>query len=97
MKKSFMRLSHFQRSRSILSESSSASINSSPDSPGHMALNELKKLFEQKKYTEILERIPSIEKEFPGCAKALIHYRGLAKYEILKESGDLPELTHMKQ
>jgi hypothetical protein len=98
MKKSFTRYSHArQYGSTFLWGSTGNSLKNPPDSAGQKALDELKEWCDQKKYKEILERLRYIEKEFPSCAKAATYYRGLAKYEILKESGNLLHLTHMKQ
>jgi hypothetical protein len=96
MKKSFARGLSSTRTGSTLWGGATNSLKNSDNGVGQKALDELKELCDQKKYTEVLEKIPFIEKEFPSCTKAVIYYRGLAKYEILKDSGHLPQLTHMK-
>jgi hypothetical protein len=96
MKKSFTRYSHARQYGSSLWSSMGNSLENAPDSAAKKALDELKEWCAQKKYKEVLERLPYIEKEFARCAKAATYYRGLAKYEILTESVNLSHLTHMK-
>ena len=65
-------------------------------SEGQKALDEVKSLCAERKYEEALRKISVIEDVYPGCGKAAKFYRGEATYELLKERGELPILTHMK-
>lgn len=96
MKKSIVRFYYNGKLGSSLWHSSKLTSKNPGDTEGQKALNELKLLCEEKKFREVLEKIPAIEENFPSCFKAVTYYRGLAKYEIRKENGDLPQLTHMK-
>lgn len=63
---------------------------------GQKARDEVKSLCEQKKYEEALKKINGIEENFPSCIKAAKYYRGEATYELRKERGELPKMTHME-
>lgn len=65
-------------------------------SEGQRALEEVKALCEKRMYKEALPKIEWIKAEYPSCSKAATYYLGLAKYEVAKEEGGLPTLSHMK-
>ncbi len=74
----------------------SNSKHNSPISEGQKILNEIKLLCDTNQYEEALKKIELIENKYPSCSKALSRYRGLARYEIAKQNGTLPKMTHMK-
>lgn len=60
------------------------------------ALSEVEDLCKNKLYKDALIRIEEIEIKYPSCSKALAYFRGLAQYEMAKEEGSLPKLSHMR-
>ncbi|MBX9586355.1 MAG: hypothetical protein K2X50_03770 [Gammaproteobacteria bacterium] len=82
--------------KNLTSSSSRLLSSSSKSSSSQKALDEVKTLCENKLYKDALVRIEKVELEYPSCSKALTYYRGLARYEIAKEEGNLPSLSHMK-